>query len=758
MKFYIKSSLESPYLYIFKHGIGPGTLPKDVEIVKTKDLPNGYTAVWLKRFLNTSELKQYDIPSETRINELLDRIGYCQKNGDVVPCDRVVASEICYRDRDNDDRVVALDVGMSDEDVEEMLAAHPSYYRSTLDRFDDIDACGSVMASKQPKWWDSQFTCKVIDAYKDGKLTTENIDEWEQEYADKYNFGKNPGNFGTKSILNYYIETGKDPRDKVESCDKITASWKDDEEPYGFDSRNFNDYDADDWAYYLATKWRFSYDDYEELLHDLRNLRGSEWLRDAEKRLKRLKCYDEFKEFVGSVDDEDEDIESCDRITASKDISPYEKYADALAKQGYSKNKFLKSLKEDFTDKDLEDLVNDKADLHAYIAGFILNSTGKHDYEAQEEATKLADEIISDACDKVTAAMEFYIDQGAGLGEPGKKFTEDELKELYYHLCIHEGDEICNSYPSFEAWLDDSLASGLIRVDFIEDDLDYPYTLTDDEFDVESEYFDDIESCDKITASQKHHPLIPEGWESIPEGEDDEGNWGTIAKELPNNDGYIWIDMYQDEAGKTFYHIDISYRTSEGRMGDVHPLTSKEFRSLKQALDFVEAKIARMYKSEEDVEACDKVIASTHRYSAGRIEEDGTEDFYYDTGFDSYDEAFDWGTNHDCTHIYDREKDEFIPINSCDTKYFANMVSASDDSYRYLIRGYYDQSRRGLAEDSWADTISEVDEIVNEYANKGYYLEVRNLETGTVLEFSADNWFDEIYPDGGFSAIPGAID
>lgn len=84
---------EGGYLYIFKHGIGPGTIPRDVEIVRTKDLPNYYTAVWLDRFLTTSELKQYDIPSETRINELLGRIGYCQKNGDVVPCDDVDACD-----------------------------------------------------------------------------------------------------------------------------------------------------------------------------------------------------------------------------------------------------------------------------------------------------------------------------------------------------------------------------------------------------------------------------------------------------------------------------------------------------------------------------------------------------------------------------------------------------------------------------------------------------------------------------------------
>lgn len=91
MKIYVKSNSFDGYLYIFKHGLGPGTIPKDVAIVKEKDLPNGYTAVWLDRFLRTDELKAYDIPSETEINRYLDRIGYCQKGGDVVPCDEVDA-------------------------------------------------------------------------------------------------------------------------------------------------------------------------------------------------------------------------------------------------------------------------------------------------------------------------------------------------------------------------------------------------------------------------------------------------------------------------------------------------------------------------------------------------------------------------------------------------------------------------------------------------------------------------------------------
>lgn len=83
------------YLYIFKHGIGPGTIPKDVSIIKTKDLPNYYTAVWLDRWLTTSELKKYDIPSESDIRYYLDRIGYCVADGrnDVVPCDGVQACD-----------------------------------------------------------------------------------------------------------------------------------------------------------------------------------------------------------------------------------------------------------------------------------------------------------------------------------------------------------------------------------------------------------------------------------------------------------------------------------------------------------------------------------------------------------------------------------------------------------------------------------------------------------------------------------------
>lgn len=74
------------YLYLLKHGIGPGTLPKDVTVLKTMDLPHGFTAVWLDSVLTTDELKEYDIPSETQLNDRLAKLGYqTSDNNELVP-------------------------------------------------------------------------------------------------------------------------------------------------------------------------------------------------------------------------------------------------------------------------------------------------------------------------------------------------------------------------------------------------------------------------------------------------------------------------------------------------------------------------------------------------------------------------------------------------------------------------------------------------------------------------------------------------
>ena len=67
------------------------------------------------------------------------------------------------------------------------------------------------MVQSKPKHWNSMFATKVIDAYKSGKLTKENIKEWEKEY----NGGNVPNPpLNTAEILDYYINTKTDPRGK----------------------------------------------------------------------------------------------------------------------------------------------------------------------------------------------------------------------------------------------------------------------------------------------------------------------------------------------------------------------------------------------------------------------------------------------------------------------------------------------------------------------------------------------------------------
>ena len=57
---------------------------------------------------------------------------------------------------------------------------------------------------------------------------------------------------------------------------------------------------------------------------------------------------------------------------------------------------------------------------------------------------------------------------------------------------------------------------------------------------------------------------------------------------------------------------------------------------------------------------CDDLEAEK-KFCAGVLN-DGIEDFYYDTRFKSFEEAYAWGLEHNCTHIYDNERDMFIKI------------------------------------------------------------------------------------------------
>ena len=58
------------YMYVLKHGFGPGTIPRDVNVINTDEV-NGYTVIWVDRPFTREELDYYDIPSETQLRRYL---------------------------------------------------------------------------------------------------------------------------------------------------------------------------------------------------------------------------------------------------------------------------------------------------------------------------------------------------------------------------------------------------------------------------------------------------------------------------------------------------------------------------------------------------------------------------------------------------------------------------------------------------------------------------------------------------------------
>jgi hypothetical protein len=93
----------------------------------------------------------------------------------------------------------------------------------------------SLNEAKAPKNWDSQFTMKAIEAYKNGEFDLEDdksIAEWDKEY----NGGRAPKPaFNTKDVVSYAVKTGKKPNgDKM---DESVVNESIEDKPY-FDFLN----------------------------------------------------------------------------------------------------------------------------------------------------------------------------------------------------------------------------------------------------------------------------------------------------------------------------------------------------------------------------------------------------------------------------------------------------------------------------------------------------------------------------------------
>lgn len=174
------------YLYILKHGIGPGTLPADVNIIQGWDLPNGATAVVLDKFLDNESLNEYDIPYETENTARLARQDFEAKirpDGfyDIV---NISTGEPVQPFRD-DSKVTAsisyssLKNKYSKEQIDYVFNAHDEYLETLLHRIDLADEGNYEAASELSA--ESVKTDYMIGAIEDDLLTEEEFEEiWEE--------------------------------------------------------------------------------------------------------------------------------------------------------------------------------------------------------------------------------------------------------------------------------------------------------------------------------------------------------------------------------------------------------------------------------------------------------------------------------------------------------------------------------------------------------------------------------------------------
>ena len=77
-------------------------------------------------------------------------------------------------------------------------------YHTQIIEIEDVDEC--LTEERKPKYWNSMFAQKVIDAYEKGDLTFDNIKEWDKNYNG--GIAPNPP-FNTGEILKYYLNHSK---------------------------------------------------------------------------------------------------------------------------------------------------------------------------------------------------------------------------------------------------------------------------------------------------------------------------------------------------------------------------------------------------------------------------------------------------------------------------------------------------------------------------------------------------------------------
>lgn len=73
---------------------------------------------------------------------------------------------------------------------------------------------------------------------------------------------------------------------------------------------------------------------------------------------------------------------------------------------------------------------------------------------------------------------------------------------------------------------------------------------------------------------------------------------------------------------------------------------------------------------------------------------------------------------------------------------YSGLISIpyEEGTYRYLVIGFSDDSKQNLLEYNFERDLSGVRMRADDFADKGYYLEIRNRASGDTIDISADDW------------------
>ena len=83
---------------------------------------------------------------------------------------------------------------------------------------------------------------------------------------------------------------------------RASLAWSEEyvKKPQGYDSKSFEEYTAEDWAYCIADELGLFSDDYNEILYNLKRRSADEWISDWASTLTNLRkdIYTAFWDFI----------------------------------------------------------------------------------------------------------------------------------------------------------------------------------------------------------------------------------------------------------------------------------------------------------------------------------------------------------------------------------------------------------------------------------------------------------------------------